>query len=382
MCLHPIQIPNPNRIRDLPNKYQAIKDYDSQYINVPCGYCKECISKIQMEYVQRVQMEATKNELFFGTLTYSNNMMPKYYTYSVHGEQIEIPYADSNDFVHMCKRIKKWKLIPYTWKYFAVTELGGKKSRPHIHFIIFIPKAELKNYGEIVNAENLMYWVFRNNWCRNIGTNWKPDYVPLFEYHEKFYFGKLHRNYDFHYVQKYMTAESENDVAFYVTKYLLKRKDKNKRMAEAIKNEISYENYEKAQATVKSKSFYTKYLGLNPSYYRNEKGKLYVKFDEDIINYIKKCISISKATNQDYAQFYNPNTGASFPLARYYKSFGECYTFEDALHFYKKTHPDFEVNIEYTRENLYQLYKTKTNKLMHDLEREEKFFEQILKELE
>ena len=74
MCISPIRIRNPNLGYNGPNA--QYKDCQSLYINVPCGVCPECVANRQMQMVQRIQVEALVNHLFFCTLTYNNKMMP------------------------------------------------------------------------------------------------------------------------------------------------------------------------------------------------------------------------------------------------------------------------------------------------------------------
>lgn len=132
MCLSPIRIKNPNLGLTGPNA--QFKDTVSQMINVPCGVCAECVAARQMQYVQRLQMEELVNHVFFCTLTYNNEMLPVVETSTGY----RIRYADVSDVQKMFKRLRKRNAFGRPFRYFAVSELGTLKGRPH-PFPYFIP---------------------------------------------------------------------------------------------------------------------------------------------------------------------------------------------------------------------------------------------------
>lgn len=125
MCLSPIRIKNPNLGLVGPNA--MYKDTRSHMIDVPCGVCAECIAAKQMQYVQRLQMEELVNHIFFCTLTYNNDSMPKITT----STGFDIRYADVSDVQKMVKRLRKRNAFGRPFRYFAVSELGSQRGRPH-----------------------------------------------------------------------------------------------------------------------------------------------------------------------------------------------------------------------------------------------------------
>lgn len=136
MCLHPIPILNLNKGCKVKGKEDPryYKDCKNTYISIPCGWCSECIALKQMGYVQRIMEEAKFHEIFMIMYSYSNEMIPRCKI-----NNYEFMYADIQDFVKMTKRLRKWKKennkehkwLPWDFKYFGVTELGGKRGRPH-----------------------------------------------------------------------------------------------------------------------------------------------------------------------------------------------------------------------------------------------------------
>lgn len=125
MCLSPIRIKNPNL--GLTGPTAQFKDTVSRMIDVPCGVCAECVANRQMQYVQRLQMEEKVNHLFFCTLTYNNEMLPSLCTSTGYF----IRYADVADVQKMFKRLRRRNAFGRPFRYFAVSELGSTRGRPH-----------------------------------------------------------------------------------------------------------------------------------------------------------------------------------------------------------------------------------------------------------
>lgn len=125
MCVSPIRIKNPNLGLTGPNA--QFKDTISHMIDVPCGVCSECVAVRQMQYVQRLQMEELVNHFFFCTLTYNDEMMPCVTTSTGY----VIRFADVSDVQNMFKRLRKRNAFGRPFRYFAVSELGKQRGRPH-----------------------------------------------------------------------------------------------------------------------------------------------------------------------------------------------------------------------------------------------------------
>lgn len=324
MCLSPNSIPNPNYgIKPVPGDFNSLKDCTSKYIRVPCGYCSECIKTKQMYLIQRVQMESLDKYIFFATLTYDNKHIPSIDTSSGY----TLKYADWHHLQNCFKRLRKSFSRPF--KYIAVSERGTNKGRPHFHVLFFVPKY---NDNDIVSVpytlERELYDKLRDNWSVNVGTNRKPLYEPLFTFQRKIIHGKVFQNYDLHYVRSYVDDDANSSVGFYVTKYLLKLSDKESRLQQALKLNLSSDEYEDIWKIVRSRIITSKGFGLA----LDSDGHI----SDHVISYLRDCINRS----EDFAKFYNPVNGKSFPLSRYYKSKGYIYKLDDAVRFYMESDSD------------------------------------------
>lgn len=281
-------------------------------------------------------MESMVNHIFMVTLTYNNEMIP-----SLEVNEHEILYADHNDVIHMFKRLKRYNLLKYPFRYFGVQELGKKRGRPHFHLLILIPKQYLPTYAEILDYETYLRSTLLAHWSRNIGNNRKPVYKPLCTYVRKFIAGKWRSNYDCHYVNPQNSSDGIADSAFYVTKYMLKRSDREIRLQQALRLNLSESEYEFIWQTVRSRSFYSTGYGLSPS----QEGKntiQEIRPNEKIVSYLRDSVRRSIRAGTPFPCFYNPLNGNTFPLARYYMGKHEIYTLSDAYEFYFINNPDLQ----------------------------------------
>lgn len=324
MCLSPYVIPNPNYHSKNPYIY-AYKDTWSRFINIPCGVCPQCIAARQLELVQRVQMESLVSHIFFSTLTYRDYYLPWYVTSS--GRCIS--YADFHDIDLLCKRIRNGNLFGRPFRYYAVFERGGKKHRPHFHILWFIEKRNGDDFNSCLSLEALLKDVILKCWSRNVGSKRKPIYVPITDYHARFCGGKLFSNYDTHYVNPSLSTNGIADCAFYVMKYLLKVNPYERYLYNYLKSCVPPGEFYKAWKIVRSHSTSSKSFGLphNPK----------------VISYLRSCIERSDVT-KGYPQYFNPDTGQSFPLCKYYRSFGHLYDASDAFPFSMNFSDDYYFN--------------------------------------
>lgn len=167
-------------------------------------------------------------------------------------------------------------------------------------------------------------------WRRNYGSRRKPDFKPCCTYVRRFVRGRLRTNFDLHYVNPALTAEGVADVGFYVTKYMMKPSDRTKRLQQALHLNLDEFEYEKVWSTVRPRTFASLGLGVN-----GEPTPFGVEPDPKIVEYIKGCVKTSKGSESS-PKFYNPQTGTSFPLSRYYRNKFYCYTHEDEAFFVGK----------------------------------------------
>lgn len=316
MCTAPILIKNPNRGLKPKHGWQYyLTDVTSQYIQVPCGHCKQCIANRQMQITQRVQMEAKVNHLYFCTLTYNEEMIPKITTSTGY----TIKYADIKDIQNLFKRLRKRDYLNRKIKYLAVSELGKQGGRAHFHIIWMIEKKPKDTYLDILNIERILYEKVLENWSRNIGTRKNPIYKPCCIYKYKHINGKRYCTYDLHYINPNFTEDGEASVAFYVSKYMLKEDTREIRLQQALKLNLDEEEYNKIWKKIKSRYCKSHDFGAAKT--------------EEVRNYIKQCIEQSK--DDEYLKFFNPATGAAFPLAKKYLHDPKIVTNEIRIYRYK-----------------------------------------------
>lgn len=386
MCTRPNSIPNPNLgLKPLPGTAAWYKDRTSLRINIPCGHCEECIAVKQMGYIQRIMLESMKYEIFMIMYSYKEDMIPYI---DVNGYKMR--YADINDFILMKKRMDKWRKerntqhswIPYEWRYFGVTERGGKRGRPHFHIFVMISKEDLPTRAACLGAEETLKKIFLKNWQRNVGSTRKPIYKDLCEYHERWNRKKgiLERNYDLHWVDPGATIMGISDAAWYIMKYALKDHGREEKRRSALKLNLEENEYLKIWEKVRNKTFYSQFFGLNGHKTQDDELDLdewrKVTIDEDIHKYLRKCIEFSKGA-YEYPVFINPNSGKTFPMCKYLKDY--ALELNDLKYFYNpekdgysKYGNDYKGTARKNAEN-----KGKRVKQLHELETLDEFLEEL-----
>lgn len=325
MCTNPQKIRNPNR----GYKSMIYADTESQFIYVPCGHCDECVKLRQMFFVQRVQMESLENHLFFASITYNNQMMPKIGTSTGR----DIKYVNTKDVVNMFKRLRVHNEFGRPFRYVGVTELGSKRGRPHVHILFFVPKRDTDTLADCLEMESIMFKAVLKEWRRNVSGSRSryAEYKQCCTYIRRFVRGKLRSTYDLHYVNPVLSDGQEADVAFYVSKYMIKESEQLKRLQRGLKLNLEEDEYKDTWKMVKPRWFASPGFGLNAEFIRlNE-----YKPSKRVIDYLRNCIEYSKK-EFDSPKFINPIDGKTFPLSRYYVNRGDCYTIEDQEFFWKK----------------------------------------------
>lgn len=293
MCLNPILIKNLNYGNT--SKLAYSKDTTAQYIPVPCGRCSVCLALKQQYLVQRVQMESLSHDLFFGTLTYNNESLP-----TIQVGDFKLNYVDLSDWQKMIKMIRKHENLP-KFSYFLVTEYGGRRHRPHIHFILSFPKVESQNLAEKVSFELRLFDIFKTYWRRNYGSTRKPEWKPLFTYVRT----RKSYNFDLHYLNPSLTENGLEDVAFYTSKYCLKY-DK---WFDSLKSKLFFNlpeaEFEKVIELIRPRRLMSKGFG-SPR-------------DPKVIEHINKGIDLALGSpGAIYPYFISPVNGLIFPLSPYY----------------------------------------------------------------
>lgn len=331
MCISPVSIKNPNFGADPRKGVNYLKDCTNAIIQVPCGHCYECINTRQQEKIQRFAMEYMVSDFFYCTLTYNNDMLP-----SIVVKDRVIHYPNYRDLRCFIKRLEKFNTFGEPFKYFAVSEYGGKKHRPHFHVIFALPKytgidADRHN----INRQNVLFPKILKEWRRNISSTRAPVYKPLctFAYNRRS--GKS--NYDFHFVNQHSTifsGDALSNVSFYVSKYLMKFSQYEKKLLSWLHFNISdTDELKRVRQMVTTRSYMSKSFGVCTT--------------PEQIAHIRRGINIAIDEGFKYPLFVNPNTGATFPLCRYYKQ--KHFTYKDAtvLHYndYTNEHLDSHVDI-------------------------------------
>lgn len=167
-----------------------------------------------------------------------------------------------------------------------------------------------------------MFHAVLHEWRRNYGSTRSPEYRPLCTYVRRVINGRVKTNYDLHYMNdRSVSSDSCSDVGFYVTKYMLKPSERERRLQQALHLNLDDEEYHKVWNLVKSRWFASEKFGYNNS--------------EKVRSYIRKCVEDSKSSF-DSPKFFNPIDGRNFPLGRYYLNRGEFFTIDDGLYFNKK----------------------------------------------
>ena len=303
MCVAPITIPNPYYL--IGDKgLNFLHDTVHSHIRVPCGKCYQCCSLRQAFYNQRIQMESLRSELFMITLTYCDAAIKR-----TDIGDYKCMYPEYKDVQNMFKRIRK--MVDYPIRYSIVSEYGTKRRRPHYHGIIAIEKQTIvdKFKGSISYAEQQLSKIFLSNWQRNIGTNRKPKYVDLCQYIRT---RNGRSTFDFHWIQP--IRNHDNDVCFYVSKYVLKFDERIERLLRKIQLDPSLDDEQTYELLhmLKPRLVMSKDFG-DPKF-------------PPIKDYITKCIN---KDDTDIPQFYDIYTGQPSLLSRYYRH--HCVTIGHAL---------------------------------------------------
>lgn len=322
MCLSPILIKNKSRMyRGKVDCLTSLHDTTSQYIYVNCGVCPQCVRNKQNYLIQRVQLECMTNYVFFATFTYSDDMLP-----FIDVGDYRHYYADVSDFQKMIKRCRKrdeWIIN----KYLYVTEYGGKRHRPHFHALFFVPKDNnTHSVFDPIAIESYLSDMFKSEWKRNIGSSRSPVYKPLSSFHVLYTSSGPKSPFNFHYVNPTLTAGSESDVGFYVTKYCCKFDKWIQDKRTALYYNLEPDEYKSVWKLLRPRLEYSNSFGLS-----------------DVArDYVRKCID-DYSDKFDYPVFVNPCNGNTFPLSPYlfnkYGTLCDKYKF-----FYKVVNPDSDTD--------------------------------------
>lgn len=321
-----------------------MKDCKSRYIKVPCGVCSECLHTRQLGLVQRCICESISGYPYFCTLTYNNESLPVVSC----SDGRDIRFSDFSDVVNMIKRLRNDNAFGRPFRYFAVSELGSKRARPHFHLLFFIQKFPDDTVYTPLQFEPILFKAVLAEWRRNYGSKRNPDYRPLCTFVQKFQSGKIKSTFDLHYVCPSSLTGSSCDVPFYVTKYMLKPSNKAIRLQQALKLNLPEDEYNSIWSLVKprwvsSLNFGFGVYGLQPKG-MSYTDRLSILSKTDSFKLVRDSI-VRSSKSSDFPAFYDPESGKPLPLSRYWRTFGNLYTEQDALTFFYKNPHQFEDNV-------------------------------------
>lgn len=295
MCLKPIMIKNVNYGNT--SRLAHIKDTTSQYIPIPCGRCSVCLQLKQQYITQRVQMESLSHDLYFGTLTYNNESLRH-----IKVGEFDLAYADISDWQKMLKHIRLKEDLP-PFRYMIVSEYGGKRHRPHFHFILSFPKDEKQTLADKWSFQIQLHDTFLKYWRRNYGSDRCPIWRPLCTYVRT----RKSYNYDLHYLDPWASSKGVDDVAFYVSKYCLKYDKWLDKLKSKLYFSLEEDEYKSVWEFIRPRRLMSKGFGC-PS-------------DPKVIEHINKGINISLYDPVAmFPYFISPVNGNTFPLAPYYST--------------------------------------------------------------
>lgn len=112
--------------------YYMVDDFGKPTIMYPCGKCIVCKERKRRQWAIRMENEkSVSKSCFFVTLTYEDDKL--YYKFP------DCPASlDKASYQKFLKRLRKY--LPCKFRFFGVGEYGSESSRPHYHFMIFLPK--------------------------------------------------------------------------------------------------------------------------------------------------------------------------------------------------------------------------------------------------
>lgn len=324
MCYSPTMIPNPNRFRK--DRLSYVVDTKSQYIPVPCGHCGECIRNRTLGITQRAQLEELSGYPFFISLSYN----PESLAYYECSNGYQIPYTPISDLQNMFKRLRKSNVFGRRFRYFAVSELGSKRGRPHAHILLFLEKLQTDSVYAPFNLEKLVWSAVLAEWRRNYGSTRNPVWKPLLTYIQRLRGGKVHSTYDCHYVQPSVVDGSSMDVAFYVSNYMLKDSVWREKLKKNLFGKLSFEEASEVWSKIKPRSISSLNFGfgiyddINP-----RKVSKQARLSRLMCLEQAKIVSsaVERSSNSEKTpRYYDLYSGKPLPLARYWYKFGDIYT--------------------------------------------------------
>lgn len=329
-------------------------------INIPCGVCAECRSRRQSDLAQRAALAARDCYCYFATLTYSPEALP----YFLFSDGKQVPFADIRDIRLAIKRLRKNNSIGRPFKYLVASERGKKKGRPHFHAIFFVGKRPGDTPFTPISIERTFFRELLHEWRRFSGSRRYASWQPLCEYKCIWKAGRLHANYDLHYVRPDTSKNGLDDVSYYVTKYIIKGSSKTAFLYKALRSNYDEDEFLDAWPIIKDHMLISKNFGMSS--------------EEDFL-YIRRCVSLSRENPRGFL-FYSPVSGTPKPLARYYqkKLYKRITPFGDIEREPLVTAADFVTSIDARGGRFYTLFIEKSQ---HEIDVKQARFDKMREKL-
>lgn len=295
---------------------------------------------------------------------------------------IEIPFADIHDIQLLLKNLrdnlpKDPVFGDRDLKYVAVSELGKANGRPHFHILFLVEKkpCDIGEFGRITQLYTLEKCLWQHvfkYWSHNVGTRKNPVYEKLFSYRKRFFGSRVYTNFDLHWVDPSRTKDGTRNVAFYVTKYMLKGSERERRRQQFLSLNLEESEYKEVWNVIKCRCTISKGLGVNgrcvvrtyPSYSRvaladyaaalasihdlpEENEDIPEEFFPKVIGSVKRRIMVPDKKvlqklhgnvlvdlGKSPGPIYIDSQGKHRPLGRYFQKFEEIYSIQDFYDLY------------------------------------------------
>lgn len=112
---------------------------------VPCGKCCECKKQYQNDWMCRMveEFRSSPTACFF-TLTYNEDNVP-YLVDVTTGEAHRTVYKKHvQDWLKRFRTSESRKGLSTNWRYYITSEYGPRTARPHMHGLIWLPRARFQ----------------------------------------------------------------------------------------------------------------------------------------------------------------------------------------------------------------------------------------------
>lgn len=171
-------------------------------IYVPCGKCNICRLNYIKRWLSRLSQESEFCDLtLFSTLTFDDD----HYDESA----ISDPVKQKDILQKFLKRLRKFCHSIFSFKYFAVSELGSKTERLHFHSLFFI-KSQLDKSSLILAFESLM----KNAWPFGFVTNIESN-TKVISYLLKYELKDIGKKYSVRLISKGISLDFANSLSQY-----------------------------------------------------------------------------------------------------------------------------------------------------------------------